>query len=336
MGHCDSPFSLQSIYNLPNEAIVVETGSQQHPSHIPKDENELESDGTRNENICSGSMEGRTHVQRSVSQQINVSDSEILDPAPAAGDSDADLVLNASNASLKLKGSSLRCFDPAAVDPVLDDSNHDSLKPQTRYDFSALPFADPVDDVSAFLPQAFRTRNINLSSLQPLAITKTALPLLLRIVFFVPWCVAVGGMIVMYPRHLDLVAFSPVAGYITPPPTGIRRFTHWSETAMQHVWIFLGFLASVVWLYPVLGWMLVGGVAAQSLNAWWDFRVDRSVELGEDDRQTVYLVLREYGCPDELMEIGRKGSGYVVWRLDRPRGDVDEDLKDEGADNDEE
>jgi hypothetical protein len=303
-----------------------------------RDEDELDLDV--NGNGCSGSMEGlpdsqaQTHVHRAVSQQINVSDSEILDPAAAAdGDSDTDLVLNASNDSLKLKGSPPKCFDPATVDPTLDDSNDDALKPKTRYDSSATPFFDPVDDDSAFLPQASRTRTIYLSSLRPSNLAKTILPLLLRVIFFVPWCVAVGGTIVMYPQHLDRVAFSPLAGYITPPPTGIRRFAHWADTAMQHVWIFLGSLASVMWVYPMLGWMLVGGVAAQSVNAWWDFRVDRSVELGADDRQTMYLVLREYGCPDELMGIGRKGSGYVVWRLDRPRGDADDELQEEDVDD---
>jgi hypothetical protein len=222
-----------------------------------------------------------------------------------------------SNDGLKLNASFPQCFDPAAVDLVLDDDNdtsneNDSLK--SRYEFS-----NTVDDDFAFLPEALRTRTINFSiqSLHPSTLAKKPLPLLFRIVIFLPWCVAVGGMIVMYPEYLESIAFSPLAGFITPVPKGIRRFAHWGETAFQHVWIFLGFLACVMWLNPMVGWMLVGGVAAQGVNAWWDFKVDRNVRLGEDDRQTIYLVLWGYGCADEYLEIGKKGEGYVLWQREK-------------------
>jgi hypothetical protein len=96
---------------------------------------------------------------------------------------------------------------------------------------------------------------------------------------------------------------------------------------MQHVWIFLGFLVSMWWTHPTIGWMLVGGVVAQTVNAWQDFEVDRSIPLGEDDRQTMYLVATQYGVQDELMGIRKTDHGYVVSKLGQPRAER-EDLDD--------
>jgi hypothetical protein len=289
---------------LPNDPIIIETGSRHH----------LPSEGeTFNENVYSkeGLLGSRSH--RAVSQQIP----DMLNSATGG----MDLVLKASNDFLKLKASrqSLQDLDPAAVNPLLDDSN-DPHKLDAQYDFSALPFAaDTIDDSSLFLSFG-GIQNINVTSLHPSSLAKTLFPVLLRIVFFLPWCVAVGGTIIMYPQHLEFIAFKP--GYINSPK-GIHRFAHWADTGMHHVWIFLGFLASIWWIYPTLGWMLIGGVVAQMANAWHDFVVDRTVPLGEDDRQTMYLVATQYGIPDELMGIRKTDKGYLVERLDRPRVELE-------------
>jgi hypothetical protein len=290
---------------LPNGPIIIETGSQHNL--LPEGE-------TADEKVYSkeGLPGSRSH--RAVSQQIP----DMLNSATG----DVDLVLKASNDSLKLKASrqSLQVLNLAAVNPLLDDSN-DSHKLDAQYDFSALPFAaDTIDDSSLF--HSFGgIQTINVPSLHPSSLAKTLFPFLLRIVFFLPWCVAVGGTIVTCPNHLELIAFGP--GYLNSPPKGIHRFAHWADTGMHHVWIFLGFLASIWWIYPTLGWMLIGGVVAQTANAWHDFEVDRSVPLGEDDRQTMYLIATQYGIPDELMGIRKTDKGYLVERLDRPRVELE-------------
>lgn len=150
---------------------------------------------------------------------------------------------------------------------------------------------------------------------------QTILPVLLRVVFFLPWCVLVGGAIVMFPRNLELVVFRP--GYVKSP-RGVHRFKHFADTGVQHVWIFFGFVASVLWLFPTTGWLLVSHVVSLAIYEWHNFRVDRSIPLGEDDRQTVYLVVTAYGIPDEFMDIRRVGDGYVIEKLEKPRSMVDE------------
>ena len=273
---------------MPNGPIIVETGSR---NYLP-----LEGEGI-NQNIEEISSSG-SHC--SASQPAF----EILDSATLV--MDLDSVLEASNDSAKLKHSHQA--------EVLN--SNDVKKPQ--YDFSALPFS------SDFLP---KIQSTNLVSLQLSSLVKLLLPLLFRILFFLPWCVAVGGTIVMFPQHLEFITFGP--GYLKSPK-GIHRFAHWADMGMQHVWIFLGFLASVWWIYPMVGWMFIGGVVAQTANAWQDFEVDRNVPLGEDDRQTMYLVATQYGMPDELMEIRKMEGGYVVSRLGRLRMEL------RGLDDDEE
>jgi hypothetical protein len=170
------------------------------------------------------------------------------------------------------------------------------------YDFSALPFAN--DDFE------FQVSQHNLGfSLEPSGLGEILLPMVLRVVCFLPWCVAVGAAIVMFPQYLEFVAFHP--GYVISPH-GIDRFKHWADTGMHHIWIFLGFLVSVYWIYPRLGLLLIGGVLAQFLHAWHDFTVDRSIPLGEDDRQTIYLVTTHNGLPHELIQVRKTKRGYLI------------------------
>ena len=226
-------------------------------------------------------------------------------------------VLDSDNLKLNVSSQSPQSFETASVEPILDDSNV-SVKPNAQNDFSPLPFADGVED-SSFVSLATQSIKLNPSNLVD------TLLLLLRIFLFLPWCAVVGGTIVVCPKYLELVAFGP--GYLKSPK-GIHRFAHWAETGMQHVWIFMGFLASVWWLYPTLGCVLIGGVVAQTANAWQDFKVDRTIPLGEDDKQTMFLVATQYGVPDELMGIRKTSKGYVISKLDRPRVEL------EGLDDD--
>jgi hypothetical protein len=296
----------KSIYNLPNEPIVVETKSQQFPQ-----------ERSSNVNTCGteGILGSDSH--RTVSQHID----QALDLI--SGDA-VSVVEGSNNSRLEIFHRPLQNLDSVAVDPLLDDSS-DSVRFQKQYDFSELPFAETAEYSSLFT--SLKTQSVNLTFLQLSSVAKALIPLLLRIIFFLPWCVAVGGTIVMFPKHLEFIAFHP--GYLKSPK-GIHRLVHWADTGMQHVWIFLGFLASMWWIYPAIGWMLVGGVVAQTVNAWQDFEVDRSVPLGEDDRQTMYLVATQYGVQDELMGIKKADDGYVISKLDRPHAEHD-DLDDGDA-----
>lgn len=287
---------------MPNGPIIVEAQSEYYPS----------SEAATKETT---SVTESLPFSRSTSSALQQT-TETENPATH----DLDLTLKPSNDSLKPKAS-LQLLQ-AIVDPVLDDSN-DSLKPTPQNDPSSLSLGDRNGGSSAFL--LFGTQNISLTSLHPSSLTN-ALVLILRVLFFLPWCIAVGGTIVMYPRYLEHVAFG--FGYIKSPK-GIRRFAHWADTGIQHVWIFFGFLASIWWIYPILGWMLIGGVVAQTANAWQDFEVDRSIPLGEDDRQTIYLVGKQYGLPDELMGISKTNQGYLISKLDHPHVEPEDLIDDE-------
>jgi hypothetical protein len=147
----------------------------------------------------------------------------------------------------------------------------------------------------------------------------------MRIVIFLPWCVAVGGAILFSPKHLDLVAFGP--GYIKTP-RGIHRFAHWADSGMQHIGIFLGFLASVGWVFPTFGLLLFGGLAAQFLYAWQDFVADPNVPLGADDRQTMYIVATQFGLSG-YAHFSKRQDNYFVSLLEKEGvvvGDSDEEL----------
>ena len=135
--------------------------------------------------------------------------------------------------------------------------------------------------------------------------------LLIKVVCFVPWCVAVGGAIVMCPSSLELVVFA--TGY-QPSLCGIRRFAYWAECAMQHVAIFLAFIATLWWVNHSLGVLAMAGVVAGAVRAWGDFVLDRSVPLGEDDRQAIYLVYAHYGvrAASETLVLSKTDAGYLA------------------------
>ncbi|OBZ73959.1 hypothetical protein A0H81_06090 [Grifola frondosa] len=114
---------------------------------------------------------------------------------------------------------------------------------------------------------------------------KTLLPPLVRLLFFLPWCAAVGGAILLAPAHLELVTFAP--GYIRSP-RGVRRLAHWADCALHHVGIFLACAVVLAWYCP----LAAAPVLARCVYAWQDFRPDAKVPLGEDDRQSLWAVAR--------------------------------------------
>lgn len=116
----------------------------------------------------------------------------------------------------------------------------------------------------------------------------TILACVLRILLFVPWCAAVGGALLLFPSYVELVAFRP--GYIESPK-GIRRFAHWAECGQQHVMIFLACLIAVLWYNRALGLSFTSIVVSRFVSVWHAFKVDESIQLGEDDQQSLYLVI---------------------------------------------
>ncbi|GBE87287.1 hypothetical protein BKA93DRAFT_570855 [Sparassis latifolia] len=118
----------------------------------------------------------------------------------------------------------------------------------------------------------------------------TATSTILRITLFLPWCAAVGGTVLLSPQHLELVAFTP--GYIASPK-GLQRFAHWTDCATHHVFIFLACIIALALWDVALGTAVAGVALARFIYVWSDFRVDASVPLGEDDKQSVYLAVTQ-------------------------------------------
>ncbi|PCH42826.1 hypothetical protein WOLCODRAFT_144225 [Wolfiporia cocos MD-104 SS10] len=143
---------------------------------------------------------------------------------------------------------------------------------------------------------------------QPLTVRRLSASFL-RLLLFLPWCVAVGGTIIVAPRFLEHVAFAP--GYIRPD-TGTRRFGFWADCGIPHIVIFLATLAALAWWDLRDGVAVAAAVAAGFMYAWRDFRPDFSVPLGSDDRQSIYLVVTKVYLKEGFVmrsSIDRKDTG---------------------------
>ena len=112
----------------------------------------------------------------------------------------------------------------------------------------------------------------------------------LILVFCFPfWTFAVGGCIFLHPTtHLDAITFS--SGFVLPPPSDIARFGYWAENAISHMCTFLAGLCFLIWWRLDLGLPVLVVVLCLFWKAWSHFELDKDVPLGEDDRQTIYLI----------------------------------------------
>ncbi|KAN0080366.1 hypothetical protein V8E55_009932 [Tylopilus felleus] len=135
----------------------------------------------------------------------------------------------------------------------------------------------------------------------------------LRILLFLPWCAAVGGALVLFPSYAGLVAFR--TGYLASRK-GIRRFAHWAECGQQHVMIFLACLVAVIWYNPALGLSLTSVVVSRFVFVWHAFKVDKSIPLGEDDQQSLYLVAMGLASTDGSFSVSRARDGRTVGMAD--------------------
>ncbi|KAF8496252.1 hypothetical protein F5888DRAFT_1907481 [Russula emetica] len=130
----------------------------------------------------------------------------------------------------------------------------------------------------------------------PWAPTGLSLSLVARIILFLPWCVAVGAAIALYPRALSPL----VRMYAGPPRTPLHRLAHHAHTARAHLGIFLGVLCLIVTTIPnwYLRFVLLGAVVARAVVVWHGFgtRVLQERKGGEEewreDARCVWRVLR--------------------------------------------
>lgn len=113
----------------------------------------------------------------------------------------------------------------------------------------------------------------------------------MKIAIFLPWCIVVGAAILLAPKSLELVTFGP--GYVKSP-RGLRRFVHWAECALHHVGAFL--FCTVFFLWTVGSSKAAVAVVIVLLSgvgrAWGGFQIDANLPLGEEDRQSIWLVAR--------------------------------------------
>ncbi|KAK7455788.1 hypothetical protein VKT23_010819 [Stygiomarasmius scandens] len=136
--------------------------------------------------------------------------------------------------------------------------------------------------------------------------------LFVKVIGFLPWCVLVGAVILLSPRHLEVVAFSP--GYVSSP-RGIRRFAYWADCGLAHIMIFLACLVALGIRSPTIGIVLASMVFGQTVLAWQDFKVDGNISLGDDDRQSIYMALKMSMVVEDEMVIHQALSGGGSYSL---------------------
>lgn len=123
-----------------------------------------------------------------------------------------------------------------------------------------------------------------------------------RVICFIPWCIIVGGALLLFPQYLEYVTFR--TGYL-PSVQGIRRFAHWANCALQHLLIFIAFVLAIGYCNKPFGIALGAFALARSLFVWQDFKFDRSIPLGQDDRQSLYMIamMEDYGIQEGVVII---------------------------------
>ena len=146
--------------------------------------------------------------------------------------------------------------------------------------------------------------------------------LVIQILCFLPWCIAVGGALVLFPDHLEYLAFQ--TGYLTSP-TGIRRYAYWAEYCLEHVVIFVTFLSLFAFVFPTTGGLLIGGLLGQFYHVWSYFSLDLTVPLGTDDLQTVYLLATTYWLKDTFIDMKKIDDEYYSVGEYETEGRRDED-----------
>ncbi|KAG5642742.1 hypothetical protein DXG03_002256 [Asterophora parasitica] len=210
---------------------------------------------------------------------------------------------------------------PYHFENILSSNSEDSARAAQEL-FSLLPYAHSP----ASFEDLALANNVLGSSLSNVSFSGLFYTVL-RVIFFLPWCVLAGATILLFPAHLETVIFS--TGYNTSV-RGIRRFAFWADIAVELVSIFLSLLVVLWCKYPKLGVMAIGGVVAQTVYAWQGFTIDRRVPLGEDDRQSLYLVWKQYSLSNALVGMKQTEQGVLATGTGQ---DEASEVKDQGSES---
>ncbi|KAF9474019.1 hypothetical protein BDN70DRAFT_345244 [Pholiota conissans] len=292
------------------ETILGYFGSKDIVSDVPK---------TKTIHTLQGNVREVLDVQRSESDSPNNNDGHLQDMSPSlSSDANSSQVI----ASIVISSSSSESIqrpittglytlpnDHIVVDPEPDlndiDAQKESSQPvdadllsATEHDLGTVPLVDQL-------------------ALANTLTCKALVHITLRVVFFLPWCVTVGGALILSPDHVEYVVFQ--SGYIEPL-CGIRRFSHFAEYGFQHIVAFLTFLGLVTWVAPTAGFLCIGGLMAQFCWTWHSFLVDYTIPLGEDDQQTVYLLATSTWLNDTTVDLRKVGHSYYA--SENPTNDV--------------
>lgn len=157
----------------------------------------------------------------------------------------------------------------------------------------------PAPDASTAHPSAITAVPQRAAALGPYPF-----PNLIRILLFMPWCVAVGATITLFPASIDAVAFSAAAGYIpAPAPRGVQRFCFWADTARDYACIFAAALLSLFLVSTGVGSVACALALARFIWVWGTYACAKGVDqgcccvhnpqrLGEDDMESLVLIAR--------------------------------------------
>ncbi|KAI0671882.1 hypothetical protein C8Q78DRAFT_803408 [Trametes maxima] len=133
----------------------------------------------------------------------------------------------------------------------------------------------------------------------------------LLFVLFVPWCVAVGGAILLAPASAGALAFR--GGFVrgTAPPRGLRRLAYWADNAYEHVFVFLAVVAAALFYADLrrAAWVLAAAIVRVGW-VWGGYRPaeDLHRRVGENDQESLWLVARGSGDVDMVIGSGTQCS----------------------------
>ncbi|KAL0068178.1 hypothetical protein AAF712_004838 [Marasmius tenuissimus] len=308
--------------------------------------------------ISKGSMKTDGHQHEVYSQKEEQStvldDTNELSPSVGCLSVDCDLtslatpIMESSNSTMTSspdidfsshqRASSLYSLpnDPISISPAISQAQQlsQSSTASDSLDGSAVklrsPEEDQVDPQGPIedSPQAVSSRKLpsnSKNSNNPIELTALLIPA--QVLCFLPWCIAVGCALLLFPKHLEHVVFT--SGYYypnAPSPSGIHRFAHLAEYAIPHVMTFLAFLVLSVWFNMPLGLGLATLAFSQGMLSWQDFREDLSIPLGEDDRMAIYWILKRYAFGEGCWGMRKADDGYFITTGGGPEGnEVEED-----------
>ncbi|KAI0833653.1 hypothetical protein BC628DRAFT_39685 [Trametes gibbosa] len=132
-----------------------------------------------------------------------------------------------------------------------------------------------------------------------------------HVILFLPWCILIGGAILLVPSAAGTLAFN--GGFMRgPPPRGLRRFAYWAENAYEHAFVFIACLALLLyrdadphrraWTLAALvtrwAWVWLGYYPPPGLHA----------RIGENDVESLWLIWKGKAVVDAIMHKERPCS----------------------------